>query len=109
MLFNVAPHAGAWIETIVRAAPSEIKDVAPHAGAWIETNDGMTDDQNIKVAPHAGAWIETCPDVEITEKTCDFSDKCIVHCFRHSKIENERGLKSRVRSSYQVPSCVHVL
>ncbi len=34
----VAPHAGAWIETVYMAW-GEIwqVDVAPHAGAWIET------------------------------------------------------------------------
>ena len=34
-------------------------DVAPHAGAWIETLDGMSSFKRVAVAPHAGAWIET--------------------------------------------------
>jgi len=34
--------------------------VAPHAGAWIETLPDAVHPQTKKVAPHAGAWIETC-------------------------------------------------
>ena len=34
-------------------------DVAPRAGAWIETNKSHTDQQIASVAPRAGAWIET--------------------------------------------------
>ena len=34
---NVAPHAGAWIETIYMGCIRKIRRVAPHAGAWIET------------------------------------------------------------------------
>ena len=54
----VAPHAGAWIETVLQACIDEIASVAPHAGAWIETlcNAYILLKQ---VAPHAGAWIET--------------------------------------------------
>ena len=34
----VAPHVGAWIETIsVAVMPTAASDVAPHVGAWIET------------------------------------------------------------------------
>ena len=33
--------------------------VAPHAGAWIETIDKYRRRWPSKVAPHAGAWIET--------------------------------------------------
>ncbi len=34
----VAPHMGAWIETVITAcALSRILSVAPHMGAWIET------------------------------------------------------------------------
>ena len=35
------------------------KIVAPHAGAWIETLWGVRLEQSFQVAPHAGAWIET--------------------------------------------------
>ena len=34
---NVAPHAGAWIETKWWPFGRYLVDVAPHAGAWIET------------------------------------------------------------------------
>ena len=33
--------------------------VAPHAGAWIETVEGRDYMGWLVVAPHAGAWIET--------------------------------------------------
>ena len=33
----VAPHAGAWIETLENDGEPTTLDVAPHAGAWIET------------------------------------------------------------------------
>ena len=33
----VAPHAGAWIETLVNTFNFGYHRVAPHAGAWIET------------------------------------------------------------------------
>ena len=33
--------------------------VAPHAGAWIETVNSRTSMVHGRVAPHAGAWIET--------------------------------------------------
>tara|TARA_R110002072_G_scaffold1130_10_gene9457 strand:+ start:32693 stop:32863 length:171 start_codon:yes stop_codon:yes gene_type:complete len=34
---SVAPHAGAWIETIAVSIAAGMSSVAPHAGAWIET------------------------------------------------------------------------
>ena len=37
----VAPHAGAWIETIVERHNATRRNVAPHAGAWIETSQMM--------------------------------------------------------------------
>ena len=33
--------------------------VAPHVGAWIETVDGVKIKVHHVVAPHVGAWIET--------------------------------------------------
>jgi len=78
---SVAPHAGAWIETVLSRPARSCIQVAPHAGAWIETKlfllrlaiflsrpmrarglkliqykEHLT---NLSVAPHAGAWIET--------------------------------------------------
>jgi len=56
---NVAPHAGAWIETRLEKHQSCRVYVAPHAGAWIETGQAVAPLFNPIVAPHAGAWIET--------------------------------------------------
>ena len=38
---HVAPHTGAWIETIVENNLLPVEGVAPHTGAWIET--GLSD------------------------------------------------------------------
>ena len=40
-----------------------VQEVAPHAGAWIETVDELKSRNLDVVAPHAGAWIETCPAI----------------------------------------------
>ena len=78
---QVAPHAGAWIETPSPQRRRMPARVAPHAGAWIETADfsnistrsssrpmrarGLKPSRAtcirsaLAVAPHAGAWIET--------------------------------------------------
>ena len=55
----VAPHAGAWIETLFSRECHDCKKVAPHAGAWIETAFRAKQWSGAIVAPHAGAWIET--------------------------------------------------
>ena len=36
-----------------------VHQVAPYAGAWIETNAKMYCTTELSVAPYAGAWIET--------------------------------------------------
>ena len=56
---HVAPHAGAWIETLQSYPAGRLKSVAPHAGAWIETAAILDSASKLPVAPHAGAWIET--------------------------------------------------
>ena len=56
---TVAPHAGAWIETLYGSRYTEFLKVAPHAGAWIETALRAASIAMSHVAPHAGAWIET--------------------------------------------------
>ena len=79
---NVAPRAGAWIETYASSSSSILTSVAPRAGAWIETAKIRTVVSHIQtsppargrglkprfiiaviiyafVAPRAGAWIET--------------------------------------------------
>ena len=37
MVFVVAPHVGAWIETDLYDLFNQQRIVAPHVGAWIET------------------------------------------------------------------------
>ena len=39
ILIMVAPHAGAWIETLCPLNLPTKLGVAPHAGAWIETDE----------------------------------------------------------------------
>ena len=58
-VYTVAPHAGAWIETLSSYAILLLSLVAPHAGAWIETSRRTPLPTKQCVAPHAGAWIET--------------------------------------------------
>ena len=55
----VAPHVGAWIETLQNCKVVDKKGVAPHVGAWIETSEFVATELRIIVAPHVGAWIET--------------------------------------------------
>ena len=81
--YQVAPFAGAWIETALRVIGGNVlTTVAPFAGAWIETvmlpypclesekslpsrERGLKLILGVKyinakeVAPFAGAWIET--------------------------------------------------
>ena len=57
--FQVAPRAGAWIETLKTERPDQLRAVAPRAGAWIETGSVGADSPVSSVAPRAGAWIET--------------------------------------------------
>ena len=59
-LCQVAPPAGAWIETIKGLTGRLLKrPVAPPAGAWIETICQARRTAGVRVAPPAGAWIET--------------------------------------------------
>ena len=59
MSANVAPRAGAWIETDAGVAEISQWIVAPRAGAWIETRSAVGSSRAGWVAPRAGAWIET--------------------------------------------------
>ncbi len=56
---NVAPPAGAWIETAYLVPGRQLCLVAPPAGAWIETVPRSKMASAYMVAPPAGAWIET--------------------------------------------------
>jgi len=63
---QVAPRAGAWIETIIKGNNSFGYCVAPRAGAWIETIIKGNNSFGYCVAPRAGAWIETCAFVHLS-------------------------------------------
>ena len=41
-VFHVAPHVGAWIETLRTKYILTGHVVAPHVGAWIETKKGLS-------------------------------------------------------------------
>ena len=56
---QVAPRAGAWIETYRAEVLPNNSTVAPRAGAWIETFFTPFHFSGRQVAPRAGAWIET--------------------------------------------------
>ena len=57
---TVAPHAGAWIETIDQDVPKGLMHGShPTRVRGLKRNeDGLLEILDI-VAPHAGAWIET--------------------------------------------------
>ena len=64
---NVAPHAGAWIETAPMTESQFNALVAPHAGAWIETHAAtltrqghgspLTQGRGLKLAPLGGELV----------------------------------------------------
>ncbi len=60
----VAPHTGAWIETLEIWHEGRCGVVAPHTGAWIETTTECEEIAPRYVAPHTGAWIETGRDLD---------------------------------------------
>ena len=54
------PPMRAWIETSsFYFIFLPFKEVAPYAGAWIETSNQPDSSWAENVAPYAGAWIET--------------------------------------------------
>ena len=56
---DVAPRAGAWVETTCRRCSASRICVAPRAGAWVETCLRLLFSWLHCVAPRAGAWVET--------------------------------------------------
>ena len=65
---EVAPRAGAWIETnpVINIIQRPLSEVAPRAGAWIETFEALANSSSmLMVAPRAGAWIETLTETDI--------------------------------------------
>jgi len=55
------PMRARGLKQFVVFAISDALTVAPHAGAWIETISSRQSVRRPSVAPHAGAWIETAP------------------------------------------------
>ena len=49
---KVAPHTGAWIETMNLTDQLIQESVAPHTGAWIETKEKEYAQVLLDVAPH---------------------------------------------------------
>ena len=47
------------MKQVLDKAGKKGSEVAPRAGAWIETDYGKQIGQAFSVAPRAGAWIET--------------------------------------------------
>ncbi len=59
-LAGVAPHAGAWIETISVLRPDGHRRKSPLTqGRGLKRQAGLRNTRDCTVAPHAGAWIET--------------------------------------------------
>ena len=86
---QVAPRAGAWIETTLCPKCHKEEYVAPRAGAWIETSSFGNSFGSGFVAPRAGAWIETNSDSRI-------------HSASSSLPVRERGLKQLMRHAQAV-------
>ena len=62
LLILVAPHAGAWIETMLVIPLNINKTVSPLTrGRGLKPVVDLYFDAIVPVAPHAGAWIETSP------------------------------------------------
>jgi hypothetical protein len=53
------PARGRGLKHFRQARKRRVEDVAPRAGAWIETGIVRNIHPVIDVAPRAGAWIET--------------------------------------------------
>ena len=58
-ILHVAPHAGAWIETVDELNGRFTVMSPPMRGRGLKHLCGLGCLQLFAVAPHAGAWIET--------------------------------------------------
>ena len=47
-----------------------LNPVAPHAGAWVETLGAVANRGGSWVAPHAGAWVETALSLMNCSRSC---------------------------------------
>ena len=59
---QVAPYAGAWIETspLLALSPVSIRS-RPTRARGLKPADTRGSPERVRVAPYAGAWIETRP------------------------------------------------
>ena len=56
------PMRGRGLKQRERGELQPATEVAPHAGAWIETSTSVKPKSFVESPPHAGAWIETPPE-----------------------------------------------
>ena len=85
-------------------------EVAPHAGAWIETRSAVSAIWIYSVAPHAGAWIETgsnSPTTSFPGRSPLMRGRGLKHYFanpstsrRKSPLMRGRGLKQPLRRAH---------
>uniref|UniRef100_Q3ARW0 Uncharacterized protein n=1 Tax=Chlorobium chlorochromatii (strain CaD3) TaxID=340177 RepID=Q3ARW0_CHLCH len=81
-------------------AAIEVFEVAPFAGAWIETAaEGLKKKPVQQVAPFAGAWIETPEDVDDYEKAASRPSRA--RGLKHVRCQSQssalcRALRGRV-------------
>ena len=68
----VAPHGGAWIETLICATSGGSKLSSPLTeGRGLKPLGANDEEKNERVAPHGGAWIETSGREFLgTRRTC---------------------------------------
>ena len=81
---RVAPHAGAWIETLAgRAGPDSQRLSHPTRVRGLKQVHGQTPQLGTAVAPHAGAWIETRPrHVPEPQWACRTPHGCVIEIGR---------------------------
>ena len=75
-------------------------EVAPHAGAWIETRPNSYSGSAREVAPHAGAWIETSSHGMVTcfgDRSLPTRERGLKHPDRVIGARNHRSLPTRER------------
>ena len=58
-MFASRPSRARGLKLVQDVRQERLADVAPLAGAWIETQPSAQAQPELKVAPLAGAWIET--------------------------------------------------
>ena len=59
--FPSPPTRGRGLKQRIPADGHRAGSVAPHTGAWVETVPVLPNSTKTAVAPHTGAWVETSP------------------------------------------------